>query len=88
MAIEEGGEAVGVATAGGAVAAVPMQILGQLEAFDPTTDTVSSYVERAELFFAVNGIATTKKLPVFLNAVGKQHYQLLSNLFAPNARGE
>ena len=45
MTTEEGGEAVGVATTGGAVAAVPMQILGQLEAFDPTTDTVSSYVE-------------------------------------------
>ena len=61
---------------------VPMQILGQLEAFDPATDTVSAYVERA--VFAVNGIAENKKVPIVLNAVGKQHYQLLSNLFAPS----
>ena len=75
-------EAVGTAAASPLVVA-PMQILGTLETFDPATDTVVAYMERAELFFAVNNIAADKKVPVFLNAVGKQHYQLLSNLFAP-----
>jgi len=58
-------------------------VLGKLEVFDPDTDTVASYVDQAELFFAVNGIKTEKQMPVFLNAVGKAHYQLLSNLFSP-----
>ena len=85
----EGGRTVELETARAAAVVsppvlVPMQILGQLEAFDPATDTVSAYVERAELFFTVNGIAENKKVPIVLNAVGKQHYQLLSNLFAPS----
>lgn len=50
------------------------QILGELKAFDPATDTVSAYVERAELLFSVNNISTDKKAAVFLNAVGKEHY--------------
>ena len=60
------------------------QILGSLETFDPATDTVAAYAERAELFFEVNNITADKKVPVFLNAVGKQHYQLLANLFSPD----
>ena len=73
-----------------AAAAAPLvtasmtQTLGSLETFDLTTDTVAAYVERAELFFAVNNIPGEKKVPVFLNAVGKQHYQLLANLFSPD----
>ena len=82
-----GGIGESAATGRGAVApaAPSMQILGTLEAFDPTADTVSAYVERTELFFAVNNIAAEKKVFVFLNAVGKQQYQLLSNLLAPDA---
>ncbi len=38
-----------------------MQILGRLEEFDPTTDTVAAYEERAEIFFLVNGIPEEKK---------------------------
>ena len=33
-----------------------LQILGKLEEFDPTADTVAAYVERAQLFFVVNNI--------------------------------
>ena len=72
------------AAAASLVTASMTQILGSLETFDPTTDTVAAYVERAELFFAVNNIPAEKKVPVFLNAVGKQHYQLLANLFSPD----
>ena len=68
-----------------AVTAAPMQILGVLEVFDPTTDSVVTYVERAELFLEVNSIPMDKKIPIFLNAVGKQHYQLVSNLLMADA---
>ncbi len=61
----------------------PMQILGRLEEFDPTTDTVAAYEERTEIFFSVNGIPEEKKMAVFVNALGKSQYQLLKNLFAP-----
>ena len=60
------------------------QILGSLETFNPATDTVAAYAERAELFFEVNNITVDKKVPIFLNPVGKQHYQLLANLFLPD----
>ena len=56
------------------------QILDSLETFDLTTDTVAAYTKRAELFFEVNNVTVDKKIPVFLNAVGKQHYQLLANV--------
>ena len=59
------------------------RVLGKLEPFDPSTDTVTAYVDRAELFYTVNSIGADMQVPVFLNTVGKEHYQLLSNLFAP-----
>ena len=41
------------------------KIFGQLEEFNPGTDTWQCYVERANLFFQANGISEEKQLPVF-----------------------
>ena len=40
--------------------------IGKLSEFDPTSDSVSAYVERANLFFEANEIAAAKRVAVFL----------------------
>ena len=46
---------------------------GQLEEFNPGTDTWQAYVERPNLFFQANGISEEKQLPVFLSSIGGKH---------------
>ena len=57
--------------------------IGKLSEFDPTSDSVSAYVERANLFFEANEIAAAKRVAVFLSAIGGGTYSLLRNLLAP-----
>ena len=56
---------------------------GQLEEFNPRTDSWQAYVERANLYFQANGISEEKQLPVFLSSIGGKTYGLLRNLMAP-----
>ena len=56
---------------------------GQLEEFNPRTDSFQAYVERTNLYFEANGISEEKQLPVFLNPIGGKTYGLLRNLLAP-----
>ena len=56
---------------------------GQLEEFNPKTDSFQAYVERANLYFEANGISEEKQLPVFLSSIGGKTYGLLRNLLAP-----
>ena len=57
--------------------------IGKLSEFDPTCNSVSAYVERANLFFEANEIAAAKRVAVFLSAIGGGTYSLLRNLLAP-----
>ena len=56
---------------------------GKLEEFRPETETIVSYLERVDLFFAANDIADGKKVAVFLSTVGGKIYSLLRDLLAP-----
>ena len=56
--------------------------IGKLSEFDPTSDLVSAYVERANLFFEGNEIAEAKRVAVFLSVIGGGTYSLLQNLLA------
>ncbi len=56
---------------------------GHLAEFDATSDSVTSYVERAQLFLDANDIAAEKRVAVFLSAIGGKTYTLLRNLLAP-----
>ncbi len=58
-------------------------IVGKLEEFTPETDSIASYVKRAQLFFEANNVADEKKVAVFLSAIGSKTYALLRNLLAP-----
>ena len=57
-------------------------INGRLAEFDSSEELVSSYIERAQLFFDANNI-DDKKVAVFLSSVGAKTYTLLRNLVAP-----
>ena len=56
---------------------------GTLREFRPETDSVVSYLERADIFLTANGIADDKKVAVFLSSVGGPTYSLLRDLLAP-----
>ena len=55
---------------------------GSLKEFDPEQESITAYLERAELFFTANSIEDNKKTPVFLSIVGAKTYGLLQNLLA------
>ena len=55
---------------------------GQLEEFNPRTDSWQAYVERANLYFQANGISKEKQLPVFLSSIGGKTWTL-RNLLTP-----
>ena len=57
--------------------------LGQLQEFNPDSDSFSVYVERVKLFFTVNDIAEGKRAAVFLNFIGARAYELLRSLLTP-----
>ena len=58
-------------------------VYGQLQAFNPDSDSVAAYIERVHLFFAANDIPDKKMVPVFLSTVGGKTYELLRNLVSP-----
>jgi hypothetical protein len=59
--------------------------IGFLSTFDGNIETWSTYVERAELYFRVNGIKTDKKVPAILSLIGADTYGLLKTLSAPQS---
>jgi len=57
--------------------------IGQMQEFDSSSDQISTYLERIEIFFQANGIADGKKVAVLLSIIGRKTYSLLSDLLAP-----
>ncbi|XP_065888558.1 uncharacterized protein [Dysidea avara] len=57
--------------------------IGQMQEFDPTSDRISTYLERAEIFFQANEIAENKRVALLLSIIGGKTYLLLSDLLAP-----
>ena len=56
---------------------------GHLDEFDPNVESVTVYLERADLFLAANDVPDKKKVLVFLSSVGKTMYALLRELLQP-----
>ncbi len=57
--------------------------VGTLDEFEPSTETVTNYVERAHIYFQANDIAEAKKVPTFLSAIGKRMYAVIRDLVSP-----
>ena len=50
---------------------VAKQFLGQLSMFQQDSETISTYLERVQIFLNVDGIEEDKqKVPIFFNAIG------------------
>ena len=60
----------------------------QLHNFDAESETVTAYLERAELYFDTNDVMDKKKVPVLLSNIGPKTYGLLRSLVAPKAPKE
>ena len=61
---------------------------GQLQEFQPESESIKAYLERASLYFAANEIAADKKVPILLSSIGAPTYALLSDLLAPTSPGD
>ena len=57
--------------------------IGKMQELDPTSDWISTGLERAEIFFQANKIAENKRVTVLLSIIGGKTYSLLSDLLAP-----
>jgi len=57
---------------------------GCLREFHPETDRITSYLERATLYFAANEVPGPKQVAVLLSSIGVPTYALLSDLFGPD----
>ena len=57
--------------------------IGRLDEFNPASDSVTAYVERAQLFMQANNVPDDKQVVLFLSALGGKTYSLLRNLLTP-----
>ena len=55
---------------------------GELHEFRPDSEELSAYLERVDIYFAVNDVSNDKKVSVLLNAIGGQTYGVLRSLCA------
>lgn len=61
---------------------------GRIEEFSPESETISSYLERTELYLVANDVVSDKRVAVFLSVLGSRHYSLLRGVFAPRKPAE
>ena len=62
-----------------------MTQISRIQEFQPDNETVSTYLERVDLYFVANGTPADKKVPVLLSSIGARTYGLLRSLVAPEA---
>ncbi len=63
---------------------VQQKVFGSLKAFEPEEETISSYLERAELYFAANGVEEARQTSVLLTVIGPRNYSVVKSLVAPD----
>lgn len=61
---------------------------GRTDTFDPKVEEWSTYVERLEMFFAVNNVPDSKKAASLLTLIGGRMYALLKSLTTQGDCGE
>ena len=59
-------------------------IIGSIGEFIPENETITSYLERVQLFMDANSVKREKEVPVLLSVIGGKIYTLLRNLVAPD----
>ena len=56
---------------------------GTFQEFQPNSETITAYLERANNYFAANGVGADRQVAVLLSAISAKHYTLLRSLTAP-----
>ena len=61
---------------------------GCLQEFNPATDSITHYLQRVNLYFAVNKVEGDLQLATLLSSIGVFTYARLSDLVAPDEPGK
>ena len=57
---------------------------GTLKEFNSNEGSITSYLERVELYFTANSVPGDEQVPILLTCIGTSTYTLLSDLLAPS----
>ena len=57
---------------------------GNIREFHPESDSIKSYLERAQLYFVANDVTADKQVAVLLSSIGAPTCSLISDLAAPD----
>ena len=60
-----------------------MTTLGRIDDFDPIVESISTYLERVQLFFVANNVEDARKSAVLLSLLGGKVYGTLRNILSP-----
>ena len=58
-------------------------IIGSVGEFNPDQESITTYLERMDIYFEANGISADKRVASFLSIVRRETYKRLVDLFAP-----
>jgi len=61
-----------------------MTSYGCITEFLPDEESITSYLERVDVYFAANAVAEEEKVAVFLSIIGRDTYAVLQGLLAPD----
>ena len=59
-------------------------IIGHIGEFKPEVESITTYLERIEVFLAANSIVDDQKSAVLLSCIGSSMYRVVKNLCAPD----
>lgn len=65
-------------------APVPAVLIGKLDSFDESAEDWTSYIERADEYFVLNGLPDEKKVAAIITSMGAKTYSILRKLTTPN----
>lgn len=69
-------------------APVPAVLIGKLDSFDESAEDWTSYIERADEYFVLNGLPDEKKVAAIITSMGAKTYSILRKLTTPNKPSE
>ena len=58
-------------------------VFGNLQEFQPDSETITAYLEHTKVYFTANDIAAGKRVAVLLSVIGAKTYTLLHSLTSP-----
>ena len=61
--------------------------IGRIDEFNSDNEAITAYLERFDLFVAVNDIKEDKRSSLLLLVIGMRHYSLIRNLVSPAKPG-